>query len=231
MMSVSVFRQKVVRMAYWAAIQCSLAVLCLTIGCARSPFTGGNSNNAHIDWVCNDRADRAIQRGDTEIGITLHEAIVAKYPNNGLALYHLGYAYGRAGSHLKEAAYYEKAIALGFESDSVFFNLGMAYLDLDQPDKSIKAFHRALIMDQESADSHFGLAIAYQRKGEEKKAEREFLKAIEIDPEHLEARLNLSWLYADTGDFEKARKGLREILKTEPDHTIARESLECVRRR
>ena len=231
MMSVSAFRQQVVPMAYLAAVHCSLAVSCLTIGCAGGPFTSGNTNDAHMNWVCNDRADRAIQRGDTERGIALHEAIVAKYPQNGLALYHLGYTYGQAGNHLKEATYYEKAVALGFESDSVFFNLGMAYLDLDQPDKSIKAFHRALIMDRKSADSHFGLAIAYQRKGEEKKAERAFLKAIEIDPEHLEAKLNLSWLYTDTGDLEKARKGLQEILKTEPNHTIARESLERVRRR
>ncbi len=161
----SEFRQKAVRVAYLAAVHCSLVGLGLTFGCAGGAFSGARSVNTDMNWVCNDRADRAIQRGDTERGIVLHEAFVAKYPENGLALYHLGYAYGRAGNQLKEAAYYEKAIALGFESDSVFFNLGMAYLDLDQRAKSIKAFHLATITDPVGADSHFGLAIAYQKKG------------------------------------------------------------------
>ena len=231
MMGVSEFTQKAVRVAYLAAVNCSLVGLGLTFGCAGGAFPGASSVHSDMNWVCNDRADRAVQQGDTERGIALHEAFVAKYPDNGLALYHLGYAYGRAGNQLKEAAYYKKAIALGFKCDSIFFNLGMAYLDLDQPDKSIDAFNMVLEMDGKSADSHFGLAIAYQRKGQGETAEVEFLKALEIDPEHLEARLNLSWLYADKGDLEKARKGLNEILKTEPNHAIARESLDRVSRR
>ncbi len=69
---------------------------------------------------------------DYEAGILLHQHFLEKEPTNGLALYHLGYAYGQTGDHVKEVLYYEKAVSLGFSEYHIFFNMGMAYGELNR---------------------------------------------------------------------------------------------------
>ncbi|MBW2333626.1 MAG: tetratricopeptide repeat protein [Deltaproteobacteria bacterium] len=179
-------------------------------------------------WACDKAADEPMKQHDYEKAIILHQSFLRKEPANGLALYHLGYAYGQTGDHQKEALYYEQAIDLGFKEDSLFFNLGMAYGELNQIENSIDAFNKALNINPNSADNHFGLALAYQRSVADKMAAEEFLKAIEIDPTHLDSRLHLSLLYADMGDMQKACNQLREILEINPAHRGAHEFLKRI---
>ena len=179
-------------------------------------------------WTCDKAADEAMKQHDYEAGILLHQRFLEKEPANGLALYHLGYAYGQTGDHVKEVLYYEKSIALGFKRESIFFNLGMAYGELNQIENSIHAFNKALDINPESAENHFGLALAYQRNVSDKLAKKEFLKAIEIDPANVDARLYLSLLYADMGELRKAGEQLRKILEIDPANGRAREFLERI---
>lgn len=181
-------------------------------------------------WICDDGADEAMRLRDHETGILLHQQVLEKDPGNGLAYYHLGYAYGQIGNHLKEAFYYEKAIHLGLKRESIFFNLGMAYGELNQTKESIHAFKKALDINPTSADSHFGLAVAYQTSLAYKLAEKEFLEAIRMDPVHLEARLYLSALYADMGELQKALNQLRKVLEIDPTNKRARELLDRIDR-
>jgi tetratricopeptide (TPR) repeat protein len=179
-------------------------------------------------WTCDIAADNAMKRENYHAALLLHERLLEKEPDNALALYHLGYAYGQTGNHQMEVHYYEKAIALGFVKDAIFFNLGMAYGELNQIEKSLKAFEKAVSLDPDNADNHFGLALSYQRRLTDELAEAEFLKAIEIDPEHIDARLYLSLLYADMGELGKAIQQLRTILEIDPNHTGARDFLEKI---
>ena len=181
-------------------------------------------------WACDKEADEAMKQNDYEAAILLHQRLLENEPTNGLALYHLGYAYGQTGDHPKEALYYEQAIDLGFKEDSIFFNLGMAYGELNQIENSIGAFKKALDINPDSADNHFGLALAYQRSVADKMAEKEFLKAIEIDPTHLDSRLYLSMLYADMGELQRACKQLRGILEIDPTHRGAHEFLKRIQK-
>jgi tetratricopeptide (TPR) repeat protein len=176
-------------------------------------------------WACDKEADEAMKQHDYGIAILLHQSFLRKEPTNGLALYHLGYAYGQTGDHQKEALHYQQAIDLGFKKDSIFFNLGMAYGELNQIENSIGALKKALNINPNSADNHFGLALAYQRSLVDKLAEEEFLKAIEIDPTHLDSRLYLSMLYADMGELKKTCEQLRKILEIDPAHRGAKEFL------
>ena len=185
----------------------------------------------HGGWKRHEQADRALMEGGFDLAIALYKRFIQDNPGNGLAWYHLGYAYGHVGQHTQEVACYEKAIGLGFQRKDVYFNLGMAYLDVGDPNKSIDAFNTTLKMDKKSADSYFGLAVAHQRNGNGDIAEEQLLKAIEVDPAHLEARLNLSWLYTEMGCHEKAIKEYRKILKIDPDNTTAQESLKRFERR
>ena len=181
-------------------------------------------------WTCDRAADNAMKREDYEAAIVLHQRFLEEEPSNALALYHLGYAHGQLGNHHKEIFYYQKAIALGYTQDGIFFNLGMAYGELNQIEKSIRALKKAVDTDPDDPDNHFGLALSYQRSLADKLAEEEFLMAITIDPKHLDARLYLSLLYSDRGELKKAAEQLREILKIDPTHTNARQFLERIQK-
>ena len=186
---------------------------------------------AEKTWTCDRAADEAMKRQDYVTGISLHNRFLDKSPSNALALYHIGYANGRLGDHQKEVFYYEKAIALGFKEDRIFYNLGMAYGDLNRLEEAIVAFKKALDIDPDSADNHFGLAMAYYQSGiADRLAEEEFLKAIKMDPANLDARLYLSMLYTDRGELPKAAKQLQKILEIDPAYYRAREFLERIDR-
>jgi tetratricopeptide (TPR) repeat protein len=208
-------------------------VFCLTglisgAGCSKGIFVKDPISEKR--WTCVKDADEAMKKEDYETAILLHQGFLAKEPENGFALYHLGYAYGRTGDHPQEALYYEQAIDLGFKEDHIFFNLGMAYGELNQIENSIGAFKKALHINPDNADNHFGLAIAYQRSVADTLAEEEFLKAIKIYPAHVDARLYLSVLYADMGELQKACEQLQKILKIAPAHRGAHEFLERIKK-
>ena len=206
-------------------------VFCLTglisgAGCSKGFLE--KRSTLEKQWACDKEVDEAMKQHDYEVAILLHQSFLRKEPANGLALYHLGYAYGRTGDHQKEVFYYEKAIDLGFKEDSIFFNLGMVYGELNQVENSIGSFKKALSINPHSADNHFGLALAYQRSAADTPAEKEFLRAISIDPDNVDARLYLSMLYADMGELQKARKQLRKILEIDPAHRGAHEFLKRI---
>jgi superkiller protein 3 len=200
--------------------------LILSEGCLKG--FSGRSPNMYRTWTCDEEADNAMRRQDYESGILLHQQLLEKEPGNGLALYHLGYAFGQRGDHLKEVFYYERAVNLGFQDSRIFFNLGMAYGELNQPEQSIRAFKKALDIDPDSADNHFGLGLAYQGSFNDKQAEEEFLKAISIDPGHQDARLHLAMLYTDGGYLQKAADQLRKLFEFDPSHEEARKFLERI---
>lgn len=201
-------------------------VLCLGAGCSTAP--SGKRDQPGERWACDREADEAMMRNDYEGGIFLHQRFLEREPENALALYHLGYAYGQVGENLREVSCYEKAIALGFKKDRIFFNLGMAYGELHQTEKSIGAFKEALAINPDRADNHFGLGMAYQMKVADRLAEEEFLKAITIDPGHVDARLSLGLLYADWGEMQKAAEQLHKVLEIDPTNAKAREILEIM---
>ena len=204
-----------------------MLLLCLATGCSKGQL--GQKPEPKGKWTCDNNADEAMKRRDYETAISLHERFLESKPENALALYHLGYAYGQTGEHLKEVSYYERAIAHGFKNDRIFFNLGMAYAELNDVEKSVGAFRKALEIDPDSADNHFGLAMAYYQMGiADKQAEEEFLNAIKIDPGHVDARLYLSLLYREWGEIQKAAEQLRKVLEIDPTHSGARKFLKKI---
>jgi len=204
----------------------SLSAVCVGAGCSK--VLSGKSAEPVKGWTCDKEADEAMKRNDYEAGISLHERFLEKEPENALALYHLGYAYGQIGEHLREVSYYEKAIALGFREEGMFFNMGMTCCEIGQAEKATSAFKEALKINPGSADNHFGLGMAYHITVTNGLAEEELLKAIEIDPRHADARLLLSLLYADWGELQKAAGQLRKVLEIDPTNDRARKFLERI---
>ena len=132
-----------------------------------------------------------MQKGEIEAAILGHEKYLERSPENALALYHLGYAYGLTGNHIKEAAFYNRALALGLKNEQVYFNLGMAYGESNRPELATRAFLTGLEINPESLDNRFGLAMAYHDMGDSQKAVEEIKKILNIDPSYSPAR---EWL-------------------------------------
>lgn len=195
-------------------------------GCANQdslPYTSAIQKK----WTCDPYADELLKQHDYPSAIAFHERLLGKEPDNALALYHIGYAYGQMGDYHKEVSFYENAIGMGFQQGHIWYNLGMAYGELKNFEKSIHAFKSALRIDPKNAENHFGLALAYYQKGTaDRLAEKGFLKAIKIDPNHLDARLHLSILYSDKGNLKEAGRHLRKILEIDPNNPRAIRFLE-----
>ncbi len=192
--------------------------------CAAPPRPMGPKTGP--DWVCDREADRALSEGDLERGIRLHEDHLKAHPDNALTLYHLGYAYSRTGDHEQEIACYERAAALGFQDEGLFFNLGMAYGETGQSHKAVTALQRAVDTDRDNADYRVGLGLALESVGDPKGAGRAFEKALRLNPSSTEARWYLARTLVKTGHYDRARALLREILEIDPAHPDARGALE-----
>lgn len=177
-------------------------------------------------WTCDRETDRILESGDYEAAIRGHEALLERDPDNPLALYHLGYIYGQIGAHAKEIHCYERALALGFTEDGLFFNLGMAYGEAGRLKEALRSFRRGQERDPKNADNFFGEALVYQKTGKGLEEEKALLAALRIKPDHIEARLFLALLYEERGEMARAVREAREVLKIDPQNGEAEAILE-----
>ncbi len=189
-----------------------------------SACTSISSNGRDGVWSCDRAADQAVEMGQWQQGLTLHRDVLHTDPANCLAMYHLGYIWGRLGDPAQELAWYQKAIDCGYaQDDALFFNLGMAYADADQNDLAIAAFQRSIRINPHNAESHFGLGLTAQSMGDTAAAEKALLRAISLSPDHWEARLLLAKIYLDQGPIEAARPHLEMVLNHDPENEEAAE--------
>lgn len=143
-------------------------------------------------WQCDPEADKAVESGDIEAGLHAHARFVTEHPDNPLARYHLGYAFGLAGDIAHEIAQYEAALSLGYIHDEqLFFNLGMAYAETGQDSKAVDAFEKALALDPDSIDTLSELEVMYQKMGEIRNERRILERHLELEPDNDAVRQRL----------------------------------------
>ena len=143
-------------------------------------------------FQCDREADKAMERGDIETGLHKHALFVVRYPDNPLAHYHLGYAFGQMRNIEQEIAHYEKAVSLGYtQNDQLYFNLAMAQAELGRFDEAIVAFKRALAIDPNAIDSLIELSNIYRHIGDPKNERRILLRCLKLQPDNetIKARL------------------------------------------
>ena len=80
------------------------------------------------DQICDVTADSYLGLEDYNQAIKLHQRISAAHPQDALAHYHLGFAYGMVGQHDKELAEYRRAVELRLNHWDLYVNLGRVYL-------------------------------------------------------------------------------------------------------
>ncbi len=167
--------------------------------------------------ICDKEADEALMDERYEKSIILHEFFLKENPDNGLAMYHMGFSYGQLGDHENEVKCYEKAISLGFDGAGIFFNLGMVYGEMGRFEDSVRVFKKAIEIEPDRADNHFGLALAYQRMDSFELAEQEFKRAIKLNPGDIDSIYFLGVHYAEAGRMDEAEKQLEKLMKIAPD--------------
>ena len=191
-----------------------MLMLLVLWACASTPHGTGPTT-----WQCDAKGDAAVNNGDWQEALRLHEDFLAAHPDNCLTLYHLGYIWGRLGDHEKEIGYYERAAACGYDGDDqLYFNLGMAYGETDQMEKAIAAFQRAVVLDPENADDWFGLGLTARSADRPDLARQAFTRALAVDPRHWDARIELARLDLDQGMLDAARTQLEAVEKGAPDN-------------
>lgn len=189
------------------------------------PTLAEASSAASSDQVCDPLADYYLGMEDYPQAIRRHEIVIKAHPNNALAYYHLGFAYGVTGDHRAELADYQKAVELGLSDWQLFLNMGLLYLDGARLDNATAVLRLATLLGPYHPETHFNLALAYERLGVYPQAEQEILLSLRLDPNQLDARNQLGVIYAEEGNYQRAHEEWTDIAESNPDYSPARANL------
>jgi len=182
------------------------------------------------DQVCDAVADYYLGMEDYPEAIQRHREVIESNPNNALAHYHLGFAYGVMGQHQRELAEYQKAVSLGLDDWQLFLNLGLLYLENGQLQDATEVLRLSALLGPDHAEPHFNLALAYEHRGMLDQAEQQMLLSLEIDPTQVEAHNTLGAIYAEEGKYLRARDEWTELVQANPDYAPARANLNILQR-
>lgn len=175
--------------------------------------------------VCDAAADHFLSIANYPETIRLHRALLKRQPQNPLATYHLGFAYGMLGDQADEIRAYRRAIALGLVRWDLFLNLGIACLHTHDLEGAIHFLQLATLLGPGHPESHFNLALAYERLRMLDSAEREVLVSLWLDPKQVDARNMLAVIHAEQGDETDASAEWRDLLRASPSYLPARTNL------
>ena len=180
--------------------------------------------------VCDPLADYFLGMEDYSEAIRRHIQVIKQHPDNALAHYHLGFAYGLTGQHQKELREYQKAVDLGLSDWELFLNLGLLYLEREHLSTATQILQLATLLGPVQPETHFNLALAYEQRGMLAQAEQELLLALKLDPRQADALNTLGVIYAEQGDYVRARAEWTELAGELPDYEPARDNLAILKR-
>jgi tetratricopeptide (TPR) repeat protein len=177
------------------------------------------------DQVCDALADYYLGMEDYPEAIKRHLAVIHRDPENALAYYHLGFAYGMTGQHGQELADYKRAVELGLSDWQLFLNLGLVYLDAGHDQEAMHVLKLASLLGPYRPETHYNLGLAYEREGMLERARQEVLTSLRLDPSQIDARNTLGVIYAEQGDYARARNEWSELIHQDPVYMPARTNL------
>jgi len=192
--------------------------------------SGATDDKATDNQVCDPVADYYLGMEDYPEAIKLHREVIEQNPNNALAHYHLGFAYGLLGLHQRELSEYQKAVSLGLDDWQLFLNLGLLYLENGQLKDATEVLRLSALLGPDHAEPYFNLAIAYERRGMLEQAEQQMLLSLEIDPNQIDAHNTLGAIYAEEGKYMRAHDEWTELVEANPDYAPARTNLNTLQR-
>ena len=209
----------------WNVAQCGLVAAFLMFA---TPVRAASSVTS--ESVCDVSADYALGIEDYPEAIRLHENILRHNPDDALAHYHLGFAFGMSHDPAGELREYERAEQLGLRQWDFFLNLGLLYLENHNTSAAIAALTTATKLGPRHPEAHFNLALAYERAGLLPAAQREILASLNLQPDQPDAQNTLAVVYAEAGDYKDARAVWTELVRVDPDNQLALKNLAALDR-
>jgi tetratricopeptide (TPR) repeat protein len=180
--------------------------------------------------ICDPVADYYLGMEDYPEAIRRHLLVIREHPENALAYYHLGFAYGVIGDHQRELTDYQKAVELGLSDWQLFLNLGLLYTETGNLDAASQVLQIATLLGPYRPETHFNLGLLDERLGMYQKAEQEILLSLRLDPDQDDARNTLGVIYAEEGNYERAHREWTDLAKSNPDYTPACANLTILNR-
>jgi tetratricopeptide (TPR) repeat protein len=180
--------------------------------------------------VCDPIADFYLGQENYPEAIQHHRQVLQQHPENALAYYHLGFAYGMVGDHRRELDDYQKAVDLGLSNWDLFLNMGLVYLENGRLDSASEVLQLATFLAPFRPETHFNLGLLDERMGMFQQAQQEILLSLTIDPNQNDARNTLGVIYAEQGNFEQAHQEWSDLIRSHPDYAPARANLRILNR-
>ena len=174
--------------------------------------------------ICDAAGDYALGVENYPEAVRLHEEIVRQHPDNALAHYHLGFAYGMLNESDNELREYSIAERLGLHLWDLYLNLGLALMEDGNLDEAALTLRHSVALGPSHPESHFNLGLAYERKGRLRDAREEMVDAIALEPSP-DARNELALIDVELGDRGQALNILNGLVRDQPQYETARKNL------
>jgi Flp pilus assembly protein TadD len=182
------------------------------------------------EQLCDVNADFVLGREDYPAAILLHRRLLRSHPENALAHYHLGFAYGMLGRRSEEVSEYQKAVRLGLRNWDLFLNLGLAYLDGHELAAATHALEIAVSLGVKHAQPHFDLAIAYEEQKRLDDALREITAARHLAPGDADISNTNAIICAEMGNPACAHDLWTSLRQSAPGYAPAQVNLAMLSR-
>ena len=171
-------------------------------------------------WICPEYADLPLRQGRFEEAREQHLQVISQEPENGLAHYHLGYAYGQLGLHPDEIAHYLRAMDLGMERGDLFYNLGLSYMELEEYLRAEQAFLRAVEIEPDCGENHRELGWAYFNQGHYHEAIVSCRRATTLEPDDADSWHCLALAAAKSDEIGESWNAVKELRKLDPEYML-----------
>lgn len=197
----------------------------LIVAFALVAIIGAGRATAADREICDASADVALEFEDYQAAIELHRNVLRAHPNDALAHYHLGFAYGMTGNREKEIDEYRTAAAMGLNQWDLFLNLGLAYYEQLEWTAATAAFERAVQLGPDQSQAHLNLALAYDKEHRLSEALREVTASRHLAPRCIDAINTNAIICAEMGNVVCARDLWAALVQTVPEYAPARSNL------
>lgn len=158
--------------------------------------------------------------------LTLWSDTVQKAPQSPLGYTALGVAYQGLGMYNDAFDAFQKALALGGESNFIVHD-GMAriYMTQQKWDMAAQEFEKAIQAFYPKAETHHDLAVAYFRMNRLDLSGKHFKEAARLNPGYYKTYYNMGVLYTKEGMLEEAIHAYQKALSLSPEDLKSRLNL------
>ena len=167
------------------------------------------------------RGQIQVRQGNAIVAVTTLQAVIKNDPDNAMAHYHLGAAYGQLGNAEQARAEWERALQLNPTlTDAI---RALATLALRQGDMAGLAQRAGQLIQQQpaSAEGYAMRAFASTRRGQFTSAEQDATKAISLAPKEATGYLQMGNLRLAQKQYGAAEKAYQQALTLAPSSSDA----------